>query len=287
MRIFRLCLLLLLFCGCQDVISPQLRRLQISEISEQGNKLVLNVSGSRAVLFKESSCAVVNGIPVQLYDAVRHSGSQWSLAENSVTGILLPLFDNSRIPVKKILLDPGHGGSDAGAVSAGGIKEKDLNLALAGFLEKELKNLGFQVAMTRNTDKNVSLADRAEMASRCRADLLISLHHNSSARNPDAAGMETFALKAETPEESAISRPAHRLAFLIQQEQCGLNTSPGRGVKHARFKVLRSAGCPAVLVEAGFISNPGELKKCASPEYQRLLAQAIARAVRNISTDKR
>ncbi len=286
MRIFRFCSLLLLLCGCQDVLSPQLRRLPVSEIREQGNKLVLNVSGRRVVLFKESSCAVIDGIPVQLCDAVQYTGSQWSLPENSVTDILLPLIDDSRIPVKKILLDPGHGGSDAGAVSAGGIKEKDLNLALAGFLEKELKKLGFQVIMTRTTDKNVSLADRAEMAVRCRAQLLVSLHHNSSARNPDAAGMETFALKSETPQESAMSRPAHRLAFLIQQEQSGLNTSPGRGVKHARFKVLRSAGCPAVLVEAGFISNPAELKKCASSEYQRLLAQTIARAVRKISTAK-
>ena len=71
MRIFRFCSLLLLLCGCQDVLSPQLRRLPVSEIREQGNKLVLNVSGRRVVLFKESSCAVIDGIPVQLCDAVK------------------------------------------------------------------------------------------------------------------------------------------------------------------------------------------------------------------------
>ena len=95
--------------------------------------------------------------------------------------------------------------------------------------------------------------------------------------------METFALKADSRAEIPRSRHAHRLAFLIQQEQSGVNRSPCRGVKHAGFKVLRQTRCPAVLIEAGFVSNPAEVKKCASPEQQMLLALAITRAVKKFS----
>lgn len=286
MKSFLLSLLLFFFCGCRDIISPQLRRLPLSGVAGAEGKLILNAAGNRIVLFPASAAAVVNSIPVQLYDTVEVSSDRWHLAANSIENILLPLISADRVAVKKILLDPGHGGSDAGAVSSAGIREKELNLALAKAIGKELKNAGFQVLFTRSDDRFITLDNRAAMIKRFQADLFISIHHNSSASNPAASGMETFALKAGDDSERAVSRASHRLAYFIQQEQSGVNQSPGRGVKHARFRVLRQSWCPAVLIEAGFVSNPVEVQRCASEEHQKLIALAVARAVKRFATAK-
>ncbi len=287
MRFFPVLAVWLLLCGCRDIISPQLRSLPVAECRADNDKLVLTAAGKRIVLFKGSAVAVIDGIAVQLYGKTKLSRAGWSQDAGSVDNILMPIVSPRPVAVKRILIDPGHGGSDSGAVSASGIREKDLNLALAARLAKALKSAGFQVMMTRNSDRFATLDERAAMAEKTGADLFISVHHNSSATNPDAAGMETFAPKADADTGISRSRHAHRLAFLIQQEQSGVNRSPGRGVKHAGFKVLRKTRCPAVLIEAGFVSNPAEVKKCASAEQQMLLARAIARAVKSFAAPLR
>ncbi|MCI5779125.1 MAG: N-acetylmuramoyl-L-alanine amidase [Lentisphaeria bacterium] len=279
-RLLYFALMLIGTTGCERLISERLEALDMepTELSEW--KLALTSPANRVVLLRDSAVAVVNGIPVELPGpAVRAPRTRWDLPETAVRRVLLPVLDSSPRPVRTILVDPGHGGHDRGTAAASGDTEKDLNLALALRLADALREVGFTVRLTRETDRFLTLDRRAELAGEPGTDLLISVHHNASAANPDAAGMETFALREEDPAESARARAALRLAYLIQREQSGVNRAPGRGVKTARFKVLRLAPVPAVLVEAGFLTNPAEAARCADPEHRTQLARAIARAV--------
>lgn len=279
-RLLYFVLLMIGTTGCERLISERLEALNLEPAEISGQKLVLTSPANRVVLLRDSAAAVINGIPVELPGpAVRDPGKRWDLPEAAVTRVLLPVLDSSPHPVRTVLIDPGHGGHDRGTAAASGDTEKDLNLALALRLAAALREVGFAVRLTRDADRFLTLDRRAELAGEPGTDLLISVHHNASATNPDAAGTETFALREENPAESARARAALRLAYLIQREQSGVNRTPGRGVKTARFKVLRLAPVPAVLVEAGFLTNPAEAARCADPEHRTQLARAIARAV--------
>ena len=274
--------MIVMLAGCSPELSDRLETLNMNVAVNTPQKLVLTAPGERLVLFNNSTAAVVNGIPVLLHDpAVRSGEKYWDLPENSLNGILLPVLTPVKLKISTILIDPGHGGHDAGAAAVNGCKEKNLNLELARQIAAALQQCGYSVHMTRNSDCFLTLDERADLAAKLNADLFISVHHNASATNPKASGMETFALKAL--ESGEIRRTAHslRLAYLVQKEQSGINNSPGRGVKTARFKVLRKTPCPAILIEAGFLTNAADAVRCADREFQQKLALAVARAIRS------
>jgi N-acetylmuramoyl-L-alanine amidase len=215
--------------------------------------------------------------------------------------------------IRTIVLDPGHGGGESGAVGPGGTLEKELTLLLARALKSRLEAaLGVRVILTRDEDAELPHETRTAIANQNKADLFISLHLNS-AFGAGARGAETYFL-SETASDERAARSAEaenqlasggadddplydlqlilwdlaqshhlaqsqRLATLIQQE---LNRALGlrdRGVKQAPFLVLMGAAMPAVLVELGFISNPEEERRLQDPAYRAQLTGALVRAI--------
>ncbi len=215
-----------------------------------------------------------------------------------------------------IVLDPGHGGAEAGAVGLGGLQEKEVTLQLARRLSAAIPRvLASRVILTRDSDSAISLDDRTAVANHERADLFLSLHANSS-RSSGAHGSETYYLSLEASDKLAqevarrenqgngapgsptvispdpdldfilwdLAQSAHlkessELAEAIQEELNIVSRTENRGIKQAPFRVLVGATMPAVLVEAAFISNAEEEKKLMSAVFQQSVADAIARAL--------
>ncbi|WP_373056359.1 N-acetylmuramoyl-L-alanine amidase [Zunongwangia sp. H14] len=167
------------------------------------------------------------------------------------------IFGQGRPDQKIIVIDPGHGGKDSGAVGINGIQEKDVVLNIANEilrLNKEL-NEPLDIYLTRYKDTLISLSDRSKQPKVLKADLFVSLHCNHS-DNPNARGIEVYVANSK----AKYSDEATWLAFLIQDE---LNKSLGfesRGVKFSNFQVLRETldYCNSVLIELGFLSNIDE-----------------------------
>lgn len=210
-----------------------------------------------------------------------------------------------------IVIDPGHGGSESGAVGPSGVLEKELTLELARELEAKLaQRLPVRVVLTRTEDATLNLDDRAAIANQNKADLFVSIHLNSSLGS-GAYGTETYFLSQRATDNRASTSAAaenqgaageagdsqdlqlilwdlaqshhmaesQRLANMIQGELNEMLQLKDRGVKQAPFRVLMGATMPAVLVELGFISNPDEEKKLKDPLYRDQLVDALSRAI--------
>jgi len=217
--------------------------------------------------------------------------------------------------IRTIVIDPGHGGKEVGAVGSGGLLEKDVTLAVARKLAASLSaRTGARIVLTREDDTLVSLDERTAIANQYKADLFLSVHMNAAVVK-DAKGSETYFLSleasdelakkaAETENASAAADPASdlklilwdlaqqayieessRFAQAIQEEMNAASSIANRGVKQAPFKVLVGATMPAALVEVGFISNPEEEAKLQSEEFQNRMVAALTRAVERYKTD--
>lgn len=172
----------------------------------------------------------------------------------------------------KICIDPGHGGADPGAVGPTGLKEKDVNLAVAKQVAALLKPIA-NVKLTRTTDIAVSLKDRAHISNAWGADYFISLHANSFTSRT-VGGVETWAY--------APGGQGEKLAKAVQAELVKATGFANRGIKfNSRFAVLRDTKAPAILTETGFISNPTEEKLLRDPAFQAKVAKTIAQGVAN------
>ena len=184
---------------------------------------------------------------------------------------------------RSIFLDPGHGGSDPGAIS-GGVREKDLALSVYNKVSSKLASLGYTVLTSRNVDKDVDLVDRAEQANNANADMLLSIHFNAGGRGI-ARGIETYYYQSQEDRVPKINKENHnnaerlersrKLANKVQQNLLYQTGANDRGVKRASFTVLRETSIPSILVELGFIDNPEERNKVKTNEYQERLANGI------------
>jgi len=173
-----------------------------------------------------------------------------------------------------IIIDPGHGGFDPGAIGPSGLKEKDVALSISEKVFQDLKNTYENVAMTRTIDRFVSLRDRVEKANNLDARLFVSIHLNSSAYN-HSRGTETYIAPGRTGKSLA-------LANYIQGELVSSNDQlQDRGIKKDHFYVIKYTEMPAVLVEAAFISNPEEEKLLKDEEFKQQIAEAISRGIIN------
>ncbi len=172
-----------------------------------------------------------------------------------------------------IVIDPGHGGNDAGSTGFSGLKEKDVNLKVSRHLAELLQEKGFHTVMTRSSDKNIGLAERVELAENAGADLFISIHANAHP-NSYTSGTETYYVPGRDTSTSSFS-----LASLIQEEVSRAYRLPSRGVKKANFHVIRETSMPAVLVELAFLSNAVDETILRSQECRELGAAVITRAV--------
>lgn len=218
-----------------------------------------------------------------------------------------------------VVIDPGHGGADNGAVGPGGTMEKDVALSVARKLRAILQSsFGYQVFLTRDRDQELGLDERTATANNYKADVFLSIHANSS-RARAAAGNEVYFLSYQASDEESrrlamlegaavpastpgsgsdlalilwdMAQAEHLeessvLATRLEEELAKASGSEARGVKQAPFRVLVGATMPAALVEMAFISNPEEEKQLASDAYQGRVAAALARGVTRFARDR-
>ncbi len=250
---------------------------------------------SELVFEGESRRLRVNGTLVWLHAPLRVVGGRWALTQTDLRKQVDPLLRPSAYlrghRARTVLLDPGHGGRDSGAVGPTGLRESAVVLDLASRVRLLLVNEGMRVHMTRDADRFVELADRAARAAALRADVLVSIHLNA-AGDPGPRGIETYVLTA--PGHDSTSRygtgtgskavsPGHResgasmvLGFALQEGMRKQAGSTDRGVRRARYAILKAAPCAAALVECGFLSNRRNEKLLRSEWYRNLLARGIA-----------
>lgn len=217
--------------------------------------------------------------------------------------------------IHTIVIDPGHGGKEVGAIGPGGLMEKDATLQICQKLHDALETkLHARVVLTRTDDSVVSLDQRTAVANQYHADLFLSVHMNAAVVK-GAKGSETYFLSleasdelakkaAETENAMAGRAPANdlklilwdlaqqqylqessRLATDIQEEMNRVHGIANRGVKQAPFKVLVGATMPAALVEVAFITNPTEEAKIKSEEFQKTVVDALTTAVERYKSD--
>jgi N-acetylmuramoyl-L-alanine amidase len=193
-----------------------------------------------------------------------------------------------------VVLDPGHGGDEPGAVGPRGTTEKAVNLAVAEQTRRELEALGATVILTRTADYRITLRSRAALATSLAPQLLVSIHHNAEPDEPRAGpGAETY-FQIASPEskraaglvyeELVQAFGAYDIAWVADRDAGAKYRSRADGGDY--YGILnRSAGVPAVLSEAAFLSNPPEEALLSDPAFQAVEARAITRAVvRFVST---
>ncbi len=193
-------------------------------------------------------------------------------------------FGQEILKVKKIIvIDPGHGGTDFGAIAINGVKEKGMVLDIAKDIlkwNKMVLNNRYDIYLTRYSDTLISLSDRAKLVNVIRPDLFISLHGNN-AKNPNAKGIEVY-IHDSLYAKNENGRQSIKIATdIINQlyEKLGYKI---RGVKKANFQVLRQTinTCPSVLIELGFLSNKDEASYLIKKENKQALALAILMSIK-------
>jgi N-acetylmuramoyl-L-alanine amidase len=236
--------------------------------------------------------AQVNGVQVMLafpilYQNGRPYISQIDLAE-TLGPVLSPPTNPRGINIKTICLDPGHGGNDPG-YQVGSNDEKKYTLLFAQEVRAQLKAAGFNVVMTRTTDVKIPLEDRTAIARKARADLFVCLHFNAFPDDKQVRGTEvycctpagaySFNSKGEGDTRWVVgNRNDEKNMLLAYQMQKSYGKNVGfedRGVRRARYQVLREATMPAILIEGGYMSNPTEGKKIFDSTYRKQMAKAV------------
>jgi N-acetylmuramoyl-L-alanine amidase len=264
-------------------------------LADQQNRAILRGNGIELSFKVQSRTFHMNGVLMPLGFQTKARAGKLYMSHSDYVSHLCPFFSSrlgQRTGKLVIVLDPGHGGHNDGALSVrDGLKEKVANLDICKKLMQLLTKQGHTVYLTRNSDAYVELDDRTKLANQKSANLFVSVHCNA-AKSKSANGVETFAL---TPH----GQPSHGktdlstsefkrhngnkfdgenllLAYNIQRAILKTTRSLDRGVKHSRFHVLKGLNCPGVLVECGFLSNVSDSRKLASDAYRQALAQAIA-----------
>lgn len=242
--------------------------------------------GNRKIIF--------NGTVVMMNDAFKITPGSPSIAKVDLESVINPLLrpQDVRAPrrTKLVVLDPGHGGADGG-MKGNGLQEKGLVLDIAKRVSDHLVAARVPVRLTRYGDHTISLNERVRRATRWQAAVFVSIHINA-ASNKNAAGFETFVVPAKGFTSTSSSRPdkreyagnrhdAENTALAYQVHRSMLNSAPGadRGIKRARYVVIRDAPCPAVLVECGFATNRTEAKRLARSDHRAKIASGIAKGI--------
>ncbi|NOJ82980.1 N-acetylmuramoyl-L-alanine amidase [Myxococcus xanthus] len=231
----------------------------------------------------------------------------------------LTLAEQLGLKVRRVVIDPGHGGHDTGAIGKGGTREKDVALSISLKLAEELREKGLEVVLTRDDDRFIRLEDRAKYANAEHGDLFISVHCNAAEKRT-LRGIETYTLNTSADRYSirlaarenassekgisdlqfiladlatkANTEESSRLASQVQRSLVGGLSRKYKGIrdlghKEALFYVLLGVKMPAILVETSFLSNPDEEARLKSNAYQTEVAKAIAHGVEEFLGDRR
>lgn len=223
--------------------------VQLGEINQPSPQLLsLPLTNSRTVLLPPTRPGVRQNTTID---------SDWSMLSARNDGRTI------------VVIDAGHGGRDPGAIGIGGLREADVILPIALQVARQLEQQGIQVVLTRRDDYFVDLAPRVQIAKRANADLFISIHANAmSGSRPDVNGIEVY----HFGRGEDLARTIH--ASILQSVNIG-----DRGVRRARFFVLRNNPMPAVLVEVGFVTGAEDARKLSDPGFRSQMADAIARGI--------
>src|SRR5213596_384822 len=250
------------------------------------------VSGSRE--------AMINGARSWLCFPLLEQDGKFLVSRTDVAKTIEPLVRPHRVPnvgkVQTVVLDPGHGGHDKGQVSSYGA-EKEFALDVARKLRPILQAKGLRVIMTREGDYFVPLEVRAKIANAARNSIFVSIHFNATNDDPDATGFEIFSFtprgapstsdNAVTPTSlsmqagTVVDNQSLALSACIYHSLLGHIPEFDRGIKRARFAVLRLTKVPAVLIEGGFLTERGECKLIANKDWRGKLAGAIGMGIEN------
>ncbi|MEI6351181.1 MAG: N-acetylmuramoyl-L-alanine amidase [Verrucomicrobiota bacterium] len=177
-------------------------------------------------------------------------------------------FGANALAFNSVVIDAGHGGHDRGGIPGQQIAEKTLTLDVAQRLRTILREAGLRTVMTRNDDHFISLQKRVEIANAQRNAIFVSVHFNSAKRH-GADGLETY----------YYAKSGMNLASRIQARLVRVYATENRGIKRARFFVLRKTKIPAVLAECGFLTNGHEGALCLKAAHRQRLAEALGRAI--------
>jgi len=236
---------------------------------------------------------VINNVLVHYLRAPFLSGSQPLISEQDFLLVVDPILRHQALRKHRmgtIMIDAGHGGNDDGG--KGSIyREKDITLKLANQLRDMLRRRGYRVIMTRSSDRFLSLQQRTQAWAKYRPDLFVSIHCNIAGARA-AKGIETFRVTPAGAASTADRKPSSRkdpgnawdrnntrLAYNIQKRLLQRTGASDRGIKHARFFVVRNVACPAVLIETGFLSNYAEQLRLGKSSYQAQIVQAIMEGI--------
>lgn len=276
------------FYGLPAEVVPSGAKIQ----SETGDHPLEFVSGSRE--------AMINGVRSWLCFPLIEQDGKFLVSRIDVAKTIEPLVRPHRVPnagnVQTVVLDPGHGGHDKGQVSRYGC-EKDFTLDVARKLRPILQAKGLRVIMTREGDYFVPLEVRAQIANAARNSILVSIHFNATNDDPNATGFEIFsftprgapstsdgtvaASSLNMQPGSSVDAQSLALSACIYHSLLGHIPEFDRGIKRARFAVLRLTKVPAVLIEGGFLTERGESKLIANKDWRAKLAGAISVGIEN------
>jgi N-acetylmuramoyl-L-alanine amidase len=183
-------------------------------------------------------------------------------------GGFLGLFGSATAVGATVVIDPGHGGHDRGGLPGLKVAEKTVALAVARKTAERLREAGYHVVMTRNSEVFVGLRERCAIANSQSGAVFLSIHFNAAPRKT-ATGVETYYYSGQSA----------RLAAAVHGEVLSVMGTENRGIRRRGFFVIRQTRIPAVLVEPGFLSNAPEASRINSSAFQSKLAGALARAV--------
>ncbi len=287
-----------------DELYIQLRRLGrfygARESQLKVDPLLLGNDWARLEFASERRRAFVGPVMVWLHMPIRETRGRWGMARidllRTLDPILRPREYLATNTCSLVVIDPGHGGKDSGALGPAGLQEKDVALDIARKVRHRLAQDGIAVKLTRDNDRFIELGDRARLAREWKGDVFVSIHLNA-AGNTGAQGVETYVLPSagypSTADEKLVrdSRPAELgnahddaniiLGYFMHRGLLQQTGAEDRGLRRARFKVLRESGCPAVLLECGFLSNEREEALFEGEEYRDRVADGIARGLRD------
>lgn len=256
--------------------------------------ITLDSAKRQMTLTAKSRAARFNGVQQWLaFPVLFHEGKLW-ISRLDVSRTVEPRFRPAMVkgfePVTTVVVDPGHGGHDRGTTSKLGA-EKNYALDVCLRMRPLLEKAGYKVVLTRATDAFIPLSKRPAVANAIRESIFVAVHFNGAGWRPGASGFEIFSISprgAPSTDQAkpalsdlraepghALEMPSAVLAGTVYHSMLGHMPLVDRGIKHARFAVLRRCERPAILVEGGFLSNPEEAAEVNKPEWREKLAEAI------------
>jgi N-acetylmuramoyl-L-alanine amidase len=302
----------LFLSSLQPLIADKVRvaRVRLADISRQyamkmgltGDQIVLKGQYTEVKIEQRGRRAWINGVMFWLHKPSRASAGHWTIEEVDYLRGLDPVLRSYRSLVgmqpKRIVIDPGHGGKDTGAIGAGELYEKTVVLDISKRIKAGLEQFGFKVYLTRSGDQYLTLTERAAFAKKVKADLFLSIHADG-ATSAAAHGVQTFISTCSGYESSnsngkggnlattlnnTYDRANAALGYAIQSNLLHMSQRSDRGVRRARFSVIKNAPAPAALIECGFLTNREEGRLLGSTAYRKAVAIGIINGVRAYAT---